>query len=80
LQADARSLVATLLAKGNLDGLVAASRIDRAVADEGGLVGLSPEQRDAVLAALEEAESPGLAEVRGALARDFEHRRRGQSG
>jgi hypothetical protein len=30
-----------------------------------------------VLAALEEAETPGLAELRGGLANDFEHRHRG---
>jgi hypothetical protein len=73
--ADARALVATLIADGDRDWLEAAARLDRALGDGGGLVGLTPEQRDALLGCLVDP-PPGLTELRGALLRDHEHRHR----
>jgi hypothetical protein len=65
LPADARSLIATLIAPGDRDGLEAAASLDRALGDGGGLVGLTPERRDALLGCLVDP-PPGLTEPRGA--------------
>ena len=71
---DARNLVTTLLADGSEDALEAA-RISRALEVDAALVALSVEQRDASLASLEDASTDGLAELRGALARDLLERK-----
>ena len=68
---DARHLIATLIADGGPDAMSAAAMIGNGL--DGGLfgVGLTTEQKDAILSVLEDT-PPGLEELRGVLAR--EHR------
>ena len=70
---DARHLIATLIADGGPDAMSAAAMIGNGL--DGGLfgVGLTTEQKDAILSVLEDT-PPGLEELRGVLAR--EHRAR----
>jgi len=61
----ARRLVATLLVEATPAAHSAAAAIDRAVQADGGLVGLDDDERDTVLAALEDdGGDPQLAELR----------------
>jgi hypothetical protein len=66
----------TLRVLGGPKAQIAAAAIDRALNDGGALVGLEEHERDAVFAVLEDCPD-GLAELGGALLRDFEHRHRG---
>jgi hypothetical protein len=71
----ARRLVATLLVEGTPAALTAAGQISRVLEDDGGLVGLDEDERDTVLAVLEDdGGDPQLAEPRAALMRDFQRR------
>lgn len=72
---DARNLVVTLIASDSPQALSAAASISRALEDDGGLVGLDDDERDAVMFALIDPPD-GLVELRGALARDHEQRHR----
>lgn len=74
-EADARGLVATLLADDHPDGLEAAARITHALDVDAALIALTVEQRDAILAAHDDVYTTGLAELRGALARDLLERK-----
>ena len=68
---DARHLVATLIADGTPDALTAAGQITKGVERDLYAVGLTREERTAVLACLEDPPD-GLVELRGVLMR--EHR------
>lgn len=71
----ARRLVATLLVVGTPEARSAAAAIDRALNDDGGLVGLGEAERDALFFALEDdGGDEQVAELRGALSRDHRHR------
>ena len=70
---DARSLVATLLADDHPHSAEAAATIAHGLELGASLVALTPEERDAILAALEDPPE-GLVELRGVLMRDFEQR------
>ena len=73
---DVRALVATLVNDNEPRSLTAARTISRALEAEAALVALTAEERDAILAALEDPPA-GLAELRAVLLRDHEHRREG---
>ena len=66
-------MIATLIADGGPDAMSAAASIGKGVDRELYAVALGPEERDAILAALEDP-PPGLVELRGVLARDYAHR------
>ncbi len=68
---DARGLIATLLADGTPDALTAAAQITKGVERNLYAVGLSREERPALLGCLEDPPD-GLVELRGVLMR--EHR------
>jgi hypothetical protein len=70
---DARRLVATLLADTTPEAFSAAHAIGRGLEEGSLLVALTPEQRDAILAVLEDPPD-GLAELRGELAKDRRYR------
>jgi hypothetical protein len=72
---DARLLVATLIADGAPDAMSAAEMIAKGVDRELYAVAVTPEERDAMLSVLENPPE-SLAELREALARDFEWRQR----
>jgi hypothetical protein len=72
---DARHLIATLLADRSPDALSAAEMISKGVERELYAIALRPEERDAMLSVLENPPE-SLAELRGALAWDFEWRQR----
>jgi hypothetical protein len=67
---DACRLVATVLADGSPHALTAAEQITRGVERDLYAVGLSREERTAVLACLEDDANAGLAELRGLLMRE----------
>ncbi len=69
-----RRIIATRLIEGTPAARRAAEQLTKGV--ERGLyaVGLSPDERDAVLSCLEEAATDPLAELRGALLRDHRSR------
>jgi hypothetical protein len=71
---DARRLVASLVAEADPDALSAAAIIANGLDRQLAAVALTAEQRRAILAQLEDP-PPGLAELRGALVRDHDHRR-----
>lgn len=71
--ADARHLVATLIADGGPDAIAAAEIIGKGVDRDLYAVGLDPQMRDAILAVLEDPPD-GLVELRGKLARDHADR------
>ena len=73
---DARRLIATLLADGGDLALSAAHLITRGLDHKLAAIALPIPEREAILAVLEEPEGP-LAELRGRLATDAMHRRRG---
>ncbi len=66
---NARHLVASLFADGSPAAMSAAAMIQKGVERDLYAVGLSREERDAILAVLEEPPE-SLADLRGALARD----------
>jgi hypothetical protein len=66
---DARSLVAALLVEGTPDAMSAAAMLTKGVERNLYAVGLSPGERAAVLACLEDP-SGGLVELRGVLLRE----------
>jgi hypothetical protein len=72
---DARRPVASLIADGHADALSAAAVITKALKMQLAAVALTLEQRAAILAQLDEAETPGLAELRGRLYSDARKRR-----
>ena len=74
--ADARRLVANLIADGKPDALSAARIITNGLDRRLALVALPVAEREAVLDQLEEAEIHGLADLRGRLYADAEQRRR----
>jgi hypothetical protein len=58
LPADARHLVATLIADGSPDRLAAAAAIDRKLNDRGGLVGSTPNYRRGIPVSPADADDP----------------------
>ena len=66
---DARSLIATLIAEGSPGALTAAGQITKGVDRELYAVGLTREERTAVLCVLDDPPE-GLAELRGVLMRE----------
>ena len=74
---EGRRLIATLVTALDTDSLSAASMIRQGLDDALYTVALTIEQREAILDVLEDAESPGLAELRGVLLRDHERRQNG---
>jgi len=74
-EADGRALIASLVADGSLDALSAAGRVSLGLERDLYAVALAPAERDAILVQLEDPPD-GLAELRGALMRDFEQRHR----
>ena len=74
--ANAHHLIATLMADGSPAAMSAAAMIQEGVDRDLYAVGLEPEERDAILAVLENPPD-GLEELQGALARDHHYRTRG---
>jgi hypothetical protein len=70
---DARALVATLVSDDSPHSLKAARTLGLALEAEAALAALTPDERDAILAALEHPR-PGLAELRDVLLLDRERR------
>jgi len=68
---DCRQLIATLVVEGTPDAMTAASQISKGVDRDLYAVGLTPGERAAVLACLEDPPE-GLAELRGALLREHQ--------
>ena len=78
---DARNIVTSVIADGSHDSLEAGSRIWRALEIRAAVVVLSVEQRDAILATLEDVGSEGSASSAAGAAsapsvRAAQHRRR----
>ena len=67
---DCRGLVASLVADGSPDALAAAKTISRGLDLGAQLVALTTAKRDAILACLEDVQTPALGELRGALTPD----------
>jgi hypothetical protein len=70
---DARNLVATLIEDGTPDAIGAARQIGYALELDRVMVALTPAMRDAILSVIENPPT-GLADLRGALARDHAYR------
>ena len=66
---DARHLIATLVVEGTPEALTAAEQLTKGVERNLYAVGLTPAERTAVLACLEDPPN-GLVELRGALMRE----------
>jgi hypothetical protein len=69
-----RELVDLLLRVGRDDDLALAQRIDRNLARETRIMGLSPDERTTLLGVLDDPPPEWLAELRGALFRDHRDR------
>ena len=70
---NARHIVASLFADGSPAAMSAAAMIHKGVDRDLYAVALEPEERDAILAVLEDPPA-GLEDLRGRLARDHRHR------
>ena len=67
---DCRAFVTSLMIVDSDAALDAARTIAHGLDLEAQLIALTPEQRDSILACLEDVTSPALGELRGALTRD----------
>jgi hypothetical protein len=74
---DARRLVATLISDATPDAFSAAHAIGHGLDQGSRLIALTPRQRDAILAVLEDPPAGSLAELRGELTRDRRYRMSG---
>jgi hypothetical protein len=77
LEGDAHRLVATLIADATPAALSAAHAIGHGLDQGSALIALTPEQRDAILAVLENPPPGGLSELRGELTKDRRERMNG---